>query len=269
MAFITSSQNGYTFRTDTETGTTTASGRLQNLPATRNTAAQRAAGGAARLPTDQGGHLVAARFNGPSTQENLYAQSGNLNQGVYRTMENAEANLLAQGATIDTERTAFLSGSSRPSAFLVNDTITYADGKTSEVHLSFPNLSTSELEEIDEEMSRFDIPDDPNPGDTLREEFSPAEYAALMESTDASLPGIRDMFDEPSAGTSTSSPTAEGDMDTSLPASEAPGGSGISSSEAGGISDDGGIPDGGDDGGLDGGNDGDLDGGDDGGIDDD
>jgi hypothetical protein len=52
---------------------------------------QREAGGADRRATDDGGHYIAARFNGPSDAFNHFAQDANFNRGAYRVMENGWA----------------------------------------------------------------------------------------------------------------------------------------------------------------------------------
>lgn len=197
--------NGYEFSIDQSTGTTTARGSLQNEAAKRDGAAQANAGGAARTSTDQGGHLVGARMNGPSTPENLFAQDGHLNQGPYKTVENAEYRLISdpeKNASIQTERTAYMSHPSsesgnRPDAFMVNDSITYPDGQTQNVNLSFANMTVEAQENINYDLNtRVEMEDLPNPGDTLRERMSPEEYTEFMEKTDEQLPSIRDEFGE-------------------------------------------------------------------------
>ncbi len=190
--------NGYEFSIDTETGTTTARGDLQSEKALR--------GGkmniSGKLSTDHDGHLVAARANGPMIPENIHAQNSQLNQGTYKRVENAEQRLLADNATIQTERTAFttnLQGENgeRPSAYMVNDRITYADGQTQDVHLSFANMSRSEQENLNQSLDvHSDMLDVSNPGDVLRDSMLDMEYASLMESTDTELPGIREEFEE-------------------------------------------------------------------------
>lgn len=198
-------QNGYTFSIDTN-GTTIAAGRLQDVKAERNAQLQAKAGGVLRESGDQGGHLVAAQHNGPPISENLFAQDGRLNQGVFKSMENAEHRLISnpQGkAEIYTERTAFVSNvhaanGMRPDAFMIHDNIAYGDGRRGQdIHLSFSNMSVHEQEEINHVLETSFLPEEmPNPGDALREFLSPEEYTQLMEETDTMLPNIRDEFDE-------------------------------------------------------------------------
>lgn len=53
----------------------------------RSRAMQRAAGGADRLATDEGGHYVAPGLGGPPIWFNHFAQDRNFNRGEYRMME--------------------------------------------------------------------------------------------------------------------------------------------------------------------------------------
>lgn len=205
MSSKTTYANGYTFTVNENTGTTTVTGGLQDAKAGRDVRLQTRAGGELRQSTDQGGHLVAAQHNGPAISENLFAQDGHLNQGPYKTVEKAENRLISdsqQRASIQTERTAYVSNPNsgngiRPDTFMVNDTITYADGKTQNVHLSFSNMSVAEQEQMNYDLdTKVPMENMPNPGDTLRESMSVQEYSQLMEETDAGLPNLRDEFDE-------------------------------------------------------------------------
>jgi uncharacterized protein YigE (DUF2233 family) len=53
----------------------------------RSRSQQAAAGGADRRKTDDGGHYIAARFNGPTEAFNHFAQDANFNRGRYRAFE--------------------------------------------------------------------------------------------------------------------------------------------------------------------------------------
>ena len=193
--------NGYMFSTD-QNGTITVTGELQSEAAVRDGAMQAHAGGSARLATDDGGHLVAARANGPAIEQNLSAQDRNLNRSSFKAMETAEQNAIKGGAKISTERTAFVSndiaadGFKRPDAYMVNNHVTFADGKTQDVHLSFSNMSKAEQTQLNEQTSAIFDTGEPNPGDSLREQISPQEYSQLMEETDPALPSIQDEFAE-------------------------------------------------------------------------
>lgn len=214
--------NGYTFTTD-QNGTVTAKGDLQSQTAARNSSAQVKAGGSARLADDDGGHLVAARFNGPAIDSNLSAQNSNLNRGSFKSVENAENRALQSGAKISTERIAFVSndiaqdGSRRPDAYMINDTITHPNGQTENVHHSFSNLSAQKQTDLNSETAGiFYAHDMPNPGDGLRAQMSDEEYAELMESTDQYLPSFRDEYAE--WDTSTANQNANAAAQTNAPA---------------------------------------------------
>ncbi len=193
--------NGYTFATD-QNGTVTVTGDLQSETAARDGAMQANAGGSARLATDDGGHLVAARANGPAIEQNLSAQDRNLNRSSFKAMETAEQNAIKGGAKISTERTAFVSndvavdGSRRPDAYIVNDHITFSDGKTQDVHLSFSNMSKAEQAQMNEQTSAIFDTGESNPGDGLRGQMTTEEYTQLMEETDPELPSFQDEFSE-------------------------------------------------------------------------
>ena len=87
--------NGYTFMIDDRHGMVTAKGDLSqtNTPV-RSRKAQATAGGTDRRPTDDGGHCIAARFNGPSDAFNQFAQDANFNRGTYRRLEDQRATAL-------------------------------------------------------------------------------------------------------------------------------------------------------------------------------
>lgn len=87
--------NGYTFLIDDRRGMIRAKGDLSqtNTPV-RSRKAQASAGGADRRPTDDGGHYIAARFNGPSDAFNHFAQDANFNRGLYRRLEDQWATAL-------------------------------------------------------------------------------------------------------------------------------------------------------------------------------
>src|SRR5690606_19572172 len=63
----------------------------------RSRRAQAQAGGAERQQSDDGGHFVAVRFNGPHEWFNHFAQDSNFNRGVYRTIEDSWAKDIKAG----------------------------------------------------------------------------------------------------------------------------------------------------------------------------
>lgn len=175
----------------------------------------------AYLPTDERGHIQASSLGGSNSRDNIAPQSHDLNQGGYKSMENGERSALKDGGTIQSEKTAFVSNQpgNRPDAFMVNDTVTYADGQTQSVHLSFSNLTNAEQESMNAESSAkagdmFDA--QPNPGDTLRASMSTAEYSELMEETDAALPNISDVYQEHSETSFQAESNVDWDFDTAM-----------------------------------------------------
>lgn len=92
----------YTY-TEGELGKT-ASGQLTlSSSPTRDSNAQRTAGGEERrsveseFGADDGGHLIGARFGGATGEENLTPQNRNLNRGAYKRAENDWAKHLEAG----------------------------------------------------------------------------------------------------------------------------------------------------------------------------
>lgn len=76
--------------TDVTNGSKRVSGFAKYIPPDerfRDVTVQREAGGDDRLPTDQGGDLLAISMGGRSTPANLEAMDGKLNQGPYKRTE--------------------------------------------------------------------------------------------------------------------------------------------------------------------------------------
>lgn len=87
----------------------------------RARSAQAAAGGADRLSTDDGGHYIAARFNGPRDAFNHFAQDANFNRGGYRVLENRWARDTCVGRKVYVKITPeYVGHSSRPDRILVS-----------------------------------------------------------------------------------------------------------------------------------------------------
>ena len=81
-------RNGYTYQMDARERTRHVSGMLTVAQApVRSRTSQRQAGGAERRASDDGGHYIAARFNGPIEAFNHFAQNATLNRGSYRRLE--------------------------------------------------------------------------------------------------------------------------------------------------------------------------------------
>ena len=86
--FGTKTSNGYNYEIDAAGRTRRISGSLTVADKhVRSRSAQARAGGADRRPTDDGGHYIAARFNGPTDAFNHFAQDANFNRGDYRVLE--------------------------------------------------------------------------------------------------------------------------------------------------------------------------------------
>jgi RHS repeat-associated protein len=118
----TFNSNGYTFASDEFGRLKTFSGNLVLSPAPRNAAAQLAAGGVDRLPSDVGGHGVGARFNGPG--DYVFAQDSNFNNGAYRSLENEWARQIRAGNAVNVSGELFHDvGGLRPSAVSVDYTV--------------------------------------------------------------------------------------------------------------------------------------------------
>jgi hypothetical protein len=71
--------------------------------------------------SDQGGHIIAARFFGPGEQINLYSQSATLNNTAWKEMENLWAQEMVAGKDVKVQIEAIFTGNSqRPDAFDVS-----------------------------------------------------------------------------------------------------------------------------------------------------
>ncbi len=118
------------------------------------------------------GRVNASSLGGRNTDKNIVPQHADINRsgGGYYAME-------------------------KPEVFMVTDKVTYPDGHTETIHHSFANDSYKNRQEWNDSSSELlDIVDDKNPGDELRNSMSPAEYADLMERTDAEIPGTADDY---------------------------------------------------------------------------
>lgn len=76
------------------------------------------------LETDEGGHLIATRFNGPPDAFNIVPQDANLNRGQWKAMENEWAEALKDGQQTEViVAPVYADGISRPIGFDVLYTI--------------------------------------------------------------------------------------------------------------------------------------------------
>lgn len=129
-------KNGYNFYVDLIARPRKVIAQLTDGPiARRSQRAQAVAGQPDRRPSDDGGHFIAARFNGPGDSFNHFAQDRNFNRGAYRAMEDGWAKALREGRKVVVDIVPLYEGTSRrPYAIIVRWKI---DGKP-EVR-TFPN----------------------------------------------------------------------------------------------------------------------------------
>ena len=123
-------RNGYSYTIDSSGRTIRVQGNLTSNPAQlRDRQAQLSAGGRFRLGSDEGGHFIGRRFNGPLDDFNHFAQDVNFNRSAYRSLENVWQRALSDGLPVHVEIKASYSGSSlRPEGLRVNYSI---DGQLS------------------------------------------------------------------------------------------------------------------------------------------
>ena len=110
-------RNGYTYQIDLRERTRRVSGALTvaDVPI-RSRTSQRQAGGVERRASDEGGHYIAARFDGPTEAFNHFAQDANFNRGGYRVLEDEWARDKRAGRAIRVKIVPRFDGTSaRPS----------------------------------------------------------------------------------------------------------------------------------------------------------
>lgn len=90
-------ENGYSYSLDESGRVSEVEGDLILETGERDIQAQRDAGGEFRRETDDGGHFIGNRFNGPGEDINLFAQDSNFNRGGYKSLENEWASELENG----------------------------------------------------------------------------------------------------------------------------------------------------------------------------
>lgn len=147
----------------------------------------------AYLPGFERGHVNASSLGGTNTVDNVVPQHYDVNHGAYYSMEQGERSALQNSASIDSSKTAVVDHQpgAMPDVFMVSDNVTYPDGHTESIYHSFTNASYAEQQAWNDQAAALPGAfDAPNPGDALADSMSSAEYAELMESTDAELPGI-------------------------------------------------------------------------------
>ena len=151
----------------------------------------------AYLPGDERGHLNASSLGGTNDPNNVVPQNADLNHGAYYSMEQGERTALQNGASINSSKIAIVDSEpgNRPDVFMITDNVTYADGHSELISHSFINESTATQEAWNNYSVAFpDTFDVQNSVDALGISMSNAEYAELMEATDAEIPGIAEDY---------------------------------------------------------------------------
>lgn len=179
---------------DPQTGNVTYHGPLEIMKGSHSNMPSRTE---AYLPGDERGHVGASSLGGTNSRSNVVAQDKNVNHGGYLSVERGERSALKNGADIISEKTAVVDSQpgDRPTTFMVNDTVTYADHHTESIHHSFTNESYAAQSEWNDISAALPGTfEGANPGDSLRDSMGTAEYASLMEETDAALPNLADEY---------------------------------------------------------------------------
>lgn len=114
-------RNGYLYEIDDQNRTRRVSGLITlNTGQGRSKTTQLAAGGSDRRTTDQGGHYIARRFNGPTEAFNHFAQNGSFNRSDYAKLENQWERAKRRKKQVRVKIVPVFEGSSqRPSALNV------------------------------------------------------------------------------------------------------------------------------------------------------
>lgn len=99
--FRTVVRNGYAYQIDARERTRRISGTLTLAETPRRSRTLQArAGGNDRRRTDDGGHYIAARFDGPTAAFNHFAQDASFNRGGYRALEDQWARAKRAGRKV-------------------------------------------------------------------------------------------------------------------------------------------------------------------------
>ena len=119
--------NGYKYETDELGRTKSVEGKLQRKDHTvRNKIkpSMSEIGKGYEKTTDEKGHLIADRFNGPGNLENIVPQDANLNRGEYKKLENQWAERVNVGDDVRVRIEPQYSGDSfRPDSFNIRYSI--------------------------------------------------------------------------------------------------------------------------------------------------
>lgn len=129
--------NGYTYELDELGRTVRVGGELRIEEEARNLSAQRDAGFSDRLPSDDGGHLIAAEFGGSGEWINLAPMDAHTNRwGEYRDLELQLKQYIENGQQVYFDNHIIWEADSyRPVAFDIRYTV---DGVASEMRIENP-----------------------------------------------------------------------------------------------------------------------------------
>jgi hypothetical protein len=106
-------KNGYRYEIDSPARTIKIAGGIHLRAQPRSKREQANAGRPDRRSSDDGGHFIAARFNGPRDWFNHFAQDANFNRGAYRVLEDRWAKAVRQGKRVFVDITPMYNGASR------------------------------------------------------------------------------------------------------------------------------------------------------------
>ncbi len=116
--------DGYKYSTDELGRIDEADGMLVRGDGERNEYAQSIIGREDRLPTDDGGHLIARIFKGSGDIDNLVPMDATLNRGDWKAMENTWKRALDEGGEVRVKIRPIYEGSStRPVSFVAKYSI--------------------------------------------------------------------------------------------------------------------------------------------------
>jgi LysM repeat protein len=93
-------RSGYRYEIDNVDRTRHIVAQIRLAPEQRSKREQANAGKPDRRNTDDGGHFIAARFNGPRDWFNHFAQDSSFNRGAYRALEDTWARELRAGKRV-------------------------------------------------------------------------------------------------------------------------------------------------------------------------
>lgn len=134
--------NGYHYKTDRHGRIVHCEGSLQLEKGKRNTDHQTKAGGEDRRETDEGGHIIATRFNGSGKVDNIVPMDKDLNHGEYWKLEKEWADALSEEPPkkVDVEiRCKYTDDSERPESIRVRYVISDENGEIVRRTLKFDN----------------------------------------------------------------------------------------------------------------------------------